>query len=241
MTPSPPRQGNVSKPRLLDLFCGAGGAAMGYHRAGFDVVGVDIDPQPNYPFEFHHMDALNTLKYWDLSHFDVIHASPPCQFASAMSNRFRNTPGTVAHSRINLLTPTLTVLRTLSMPWVVENVVGARKYMNTTVKLHGGMFGLGVARPRLFESNVMILSPKEAPALNIVGVYGRAHDGRRLTGAHPKDGGLRAANSLEEAQTAMGMDWADWHGTKEAIPPAYTEYIGQQLLQHLNLGSPANE
>lgn len=201
------------KPRLLDLFCGAGGAAMGYSRAGFEVVGVDINPQPNYPFEFHQLDALYVLRNMQgceavhfLKGFDAIHASPPCQFASAMSNRFRSTPGTLAYSRVNLLTPTLELLRPMSLPWVVENVVGASKYMRTTVKLHGGMFGLGVARPRLFESNVLILSPKEAPAVNIVGVYGRAHDGRRLTGAHPKDGGLRAANSLEEAQSVMGQE-----------------------------------
>lgn len=120
-------------------------------------------------------------------------------------------------------------MRPLTMPWVVENVVGASKYMNASLLLHGGMFGLGVHRPRLFESNILFMSPRMAKAPKIVGVYGRAPDGRKLS----KDSECYAPSSLEEAQEAMGMDWADWHGTKEAIPPAYTEFIGSQLLAHL--------
>jgi DNA (cytosine-5)-methyltransferase 1 len=138
-----------------------------------------------------------------------------------------------------LLTPTLELLNDIAIPWVVENVLGARPLMPNAAILHGGMFGLGVHRPRLFSSNLLLLVPKVAKPPVTVGVYGKAPDGRMLRDSSVKrwkgrrsDGQTfqRAAGSLVEAQTAMGMDWADWHGTKEAVPPAYTEYIGAQLL-----------
>lgn len=226
----------MGRPRLLDLFCGAGGAAMGYHRAGFDVVGVDIKPQPHYPFEFHQEDALAILTFGPTSEFDAIHASPPCQSETTMSNRHRGRGG-LADEREDLLSPTLELLAEIGMPWVVENVPGARAKMPNPITLHGGMFGLGVHRPRLFSSNVLLLVPQAAQVKDPVGVYGKAHDGRRLFDR--ADGTTQwAASSLEEAQEAMAMDWADWHGTKEAIPPAYTEYIGKHLLAHLPAVTP---
>lgn len=217
------------RPLLLDLFCGAGGAAMGYHRAGFDVVGVDIAPQPYYPFPFIRGDALAPPVRLDA--FDAIHASPPCQAFTQMSARWRKVAASLATTRLDLLTPTLEMLRELPIPWVVENVVGARRAMRATIMLHGGMFGLRVNRPRLFESSVMILAPPSSRARGIVGVYGTAPDGRRLYSSLGRT--LAAAKSLEEAQDAMDMDWADWGGTKEAIPPAYTEWIGSQLLAYV--------
>ena len=235
------------RPRLLDLFCGAGGAAMGYHRAGFDVVGVDINPQPHYPFEFQRRDITEWFGAEGLAHhlsleWDAIHASPPCQAFTTMSNRWRGGGG-LADDRGDLLTPTLELLRQLPVPWVVENVLGAAKTMRPTLKLHGGMFGLGVYRPRLFESNVLLLAPRSAKPSTSVGVYGKAPDGRMLRDSSSlkrwhgrRDDGRsfqRAAGSLEEAQQAMGMDWADWRGTKEAIPPAYSEAIGAQLLAYI--------
>ncbi len=220
-------------PRLLDLFCGAGGAAMGYHRAGFDVVGVDINPQPYYPFEFHQFDALDALVDFDVIgsfyvDFDAIHASPPCQRYSTMGNRSRALKDSTAP---DLLPPTLEVLKGVEVPWVVENVAGAKSLMPNAFVLSGGMFGLGVHRPRYFISNVLILTPPPtAPPTHGIGVYGRTHDGRRLFN-RKSNGTYRAPRTLEEAQEAMGMDWADWHGTKEAIPPAYTEHIGHQLIR----------
>lgn len=213
----------MSRPLLLDLFCGAGGSAVGYHRAGFDVVGVDIAPQPHYPFEFHQGDAMT----WPLDGFDAIHASPPCQAYSTMGSRARTpTP--------DLLAATIDRLREHGAPFVVENVSGAARRMLDAVKLTGGMFGLNVHRPRLFASNVLLIVPSPVkPPPNGVGVYGRTHDGRRLWNRAAPHGTYRAPRSLAEAQEAMGMDWADWHGTKEAIPPAYTEFIGAQLLQHV--------
>lgn len=229
------------RPRLLDLFCCQGGAAMGYQRAGFDVVGVDIQPQPRYPFEFQQLDAIEVLEWitnpacaqgsYFIGDFDAIHASPPCQFKTQMSARWRGNGGP-ADQHPDLLTPTLAIMRGMSIPWVVENVTGAKHLMQATLLLHGGMFGLGVHRPRFFESNVLILAPQARPAANPLGVYGKHHDGRRLWDR--ADGTiLRAPKTLTEAQEAMGMPWANWHGCKEAIPPAYTEYIGRELLASL--------
>ncbi len=240
--------GEEGRPRLLDLFCGAGGATRGYQDAGFYVVGMDIEPQPHYcGDEFVQMDALEMLRgnemfSWE-DWIDAIHASPPCQAFTQMSAKYRGRGG-AADSHVNLLTPILDLLRPMEIPWVVENVQGAKHMMNTTLKLHGGMFGLGVHRPRLFESNVMLLAPTAAQCREPIGVYGDRPDGRRLwtrtrnngnykTAKVPKKSIMRAPRTLEEAQEAMGMDWADWHGTKEAVPPAYCEFIGAQLRQHL--------
>lgn len=128
------------RPRLLDLFCGAGGAAVGYHRAGFDVVGVDIKPQPNFPFEFHQADALG----FPLEGFDVIHASPPCQAHTAMSNRWRGAGGK-ADERVDLIPETRAMFQFSSIPYVIENVRGAT--LRDPIELTGGMFA-GVGRTR---------------------------------------------------------------------------------------------
>jgi DNA (cytosine-5)-methyltransferase 1 len=233
-----------SKPRLLDLFCGAGGAAMGYSRAGFEVVGVDIAPQPHYPFEFYQGDALAALDpdddfYFDVDQFDAIHASPPCQAYTEANNRWRGQDGH-ADSHPYLIEPVRTLLRSSGLPYVIENVQGAKSAMEVSIVLHGGMFGLHVIRRRLFESNLALLQPLMAEPTDFVAVYGDAPDGRRVSPRKYllEDGVERvffrkAAKGLKEAQDAMGMDWADWHGTKEAIPPAYTEFIGRQLLDQL--------
>jgi DNA (cytosine-5)-methyltransferase 1 len=208
------------RPRLLDLFCGAGGAAVGYHRAGFDVVGVDIAPQPDYPFTFHQGDAM----IWPLDGFDVIHASPPCQGYSTMSNRHG--------SDVPMLIDVVRA-RFAGHAYVIENVVGARPYMRSAVTLHGGMFGLGVYRPRLFESNVLLLAPQARRPVDAAAVYGRNEDRRLLW--RRVDGTELHAATLDDAREAMGMPWADWNGIREAIPPAYTEHIGAQLLDHLQV------
>lgn len=226
----------MTRPRLLDLDCCEGGGAMGYHRAGFDVVGVDIEPRPLYPFEFHQADALEVLDTWDLSEFDAIHASPPCQFFTQMRASWRAQG--VNDGYTDLLTPTLERLRKLDMPWVVENVVGARKAMRATLMLHGGMFDLAIHRPRLFESNVLLLAPRAPITKNPIGVYDKGprtvtHYRTRMNGNGKGRSEMRIARTLEEARELMGMPWASWFGCKEAIPPAYTEHIGAQLLEHL--------
>jgi DNA (cytosine-5)-methyltransferase 1 len=196
--------------RLLDLFCGAGGASMGYHRAGFDVVGVDIRRQPRYPFEFHQADALT----YPLEGFDVIHASPPCQ---AFTKLLRARAG---GGHPDLLGPTRERLTALSVPWVIENVPGAP--MRADVVLCGSMFGLKVRRHRWFECAHPVLtlcSPCAHPVEATVGVYG--HTGG--TGRH----------SVSVWREAMGIDWMTATELSQAIPPAYTEWLGAQLMTTL--------
>jgi DNA (cytosine-5)-methyltransferase 1 len=204
----------MSRPRLLDLFCGAGGAAVGYHRAGFEVVGVDINPQPHYPFEFHQADAMT----YPLDGFDAIHASPPCQ-AYIRS-------GTVAkdgrHPR--LLPPTRERLIEAGIPWVIENVPGAP--MRADVQLCGSIFGLAVRRHRWFESSES-LSPWVLACNHsepVAGVYGHPH------GASGANAGMLPGD-LATWSRAMGIDWMTTAELADAIPPAYTEWIGTQLLR----------
>jgi DNA (cytosine-5)-methyltransferase 1 len=202
---------------------------MGYHRAGFDVVGVDIEPQPHYPFRFVQDDALKVLdRAWELALFDAIHASPPCPGYTTMNNRHGSeSPKLIGQVR--------ELLEAGGLPWVIENVPGALSAMRSPIKLTGEMFRLGVHRPRLFESNVMLLAPpRPKRQKEPVAVYGK-NDGRRLWTR--KDGSELRCASLEEAQRAMGIDWADWQGVKDAVPPAYTEFIGTQLIQHLKAKS----
>jgi len=223
----------LSRPRMLDLFCGAGGSAVGYYRAGFDVVGVDIAPQPRYPFEFHQADALT----FPPDGYDAVHASPPCQAHTTMSNRWRGQGGT-ADGHPELIGPTRARLEGSGVPWVMENVVGARAKMESALLLHGAMFGLQVHRPRLFESNVLLMCPQWVGGVprGGVAVYGKC-DGRRLW-THTDGTTLRAASSLTEARAAMGIDWMEWDELKEAIPPAYTSWLGAQLLGVVSVLSP---
>ena len=214
------------KPRLLDLFCGAGGAAMGYHRAGFEVVGVDIKPQPHYPFRFIQHDAMSVLRTYIADPrmdgpFDVIHASPPCQKFSRTAHLARS-QGKKA-SDVDLLTPVRPLLQATGLPYVIENVEGAP--MESPILYCGSSFGLRVKRHRLFESNVLLLGAPcdHARQGRPVGVYGSKGDDI------PKGG--KTAATVEEAQEAMGIDWMPrWSELKEAIPPAYTEWIGRQLM-----------
>lgn len=208
------------RPLLLDLFCGAGGAAMGYYRAGFDVVGVDIAPQPRYPFEFHQADALEFL--W--SHkagWDVIHASPPCQ----VFTRARQLAKAQGHDtkKLGLVSPTRELLKASGVLYVIENVEGAP--LLEPVTLCGSSFGLKVRRHRLFESNVALttLECRHKEQGRPVGVYHRMGD------SIPQGG--RTARTLEEGQEAMGIDWMTWNELKEAVPPDYTEHSGHQLLR----------
>ena len=202
--------------RLLDLFCGAGGAAMGYHQAGFtDIVGVDIKPQPSYPFTFIQGDALEPPVRLD--DFDLIHASPPCQPYTAMTNR-HGTDKPKLISEVEHLVD--------SRPHVIENVIGSGL---DGVRLCGSSFDLPIRRHRLFKTSFLVWGLECRHAGPGVAVYGKP-DGRRLYDR--KDGTqLQAWASVKEGQMALGIVWTDdWHSIKEAIPPAYTKYIGEQFL-----------
>jgi DNA (cytosine-5)-methyltransferase 1 len=221
-----------SRPRLLDLFCKAGGAAMGYYRAGFDVVGVDIRPQPRYPFEFHQADALT----FPLDGFDAIHASPPCQRYSSSSAANRNAQPRLFVTRgahrakeyPDLLGPTRERLVASGLPWVIENVPGAP--MTAHVVLCGCMFdGLGVYRERWFETNPVLyglsLMHRHAETRICVAGNGTSSWYRQKTGIKNR--------SVDAIRAAMGIDWMSRSELAQAIPPAYTEYIGRRLLAAL--------
>ena len=218
--PSTP-ESEETRPRLLDLFCGEGGAAMGYARAGWDVVGVDIAPQPRYPFRFVEADAVRYLRdgWWRRGRFDAIHASPPCQaFTRARSIQGRK--------HADLLTPTRSLLERTGMPWVIENVPGSP--MRIDYELCGTTFGLTTRRHRWFEVSwgpvahlhAPCVEHKDAPVL----VFGH-------TGGVSKPG--RPRFTREQWQEAIGVDWMTNKGMAQAIPPAYTEFIGAQLLAHI--------
>ncbi len=197
---------------------------MGYHLAGFDkIIGVDNKPQPNYPFEFVLADAMT----FPLDGFDLIHASPPCQ-RFARSRHLGKTRG-YKRSEVDLLQPTLDRLTGFPL-YVVENVPDAP--IGESVVLCGSMFGLNVRRHRRFRCSFFFPVPlcNHKKQGRPVGVYHRMKD------SIPHGG--RTANTLEEGQQAMGMDWAPWDELKEAVPPAYTEYIGKQILEQLSQKGP---
>lgn len=201
------------KPRLLDLFCGGGGAGMGYHRAGFDVVGVDLTPHPGYPFEFHQADAMT----FPLDGFDAIHASPPCK-AHTKTGWAYHFDYHADHD--DLLTPTRDRLKEHGTPWVIENVPGAP--MRVDLQLCGSMFGLGVRRHRWFEAGFP-LSPW-VTACN--------HSERVVS---PHGNPNRFKGTAKQWADAMGIDWMTTAELAQAIPPAYTEHIGRQLVHHLEV------
>jgi len=224
----------MSKPRLLDLFCGAGGAGMGYHRAGFEVVGVDIAPQPRYPFEFHQADALEYCTAHG-HEFDAIHASPPCQHYSRIS-----VVHGVADDHPDLVAATRAALIATGKPYVIENVVGAP--LLTPFQLCGSMFSLAadchdgvkrqLRRHRLFESTLFALTPSCSHAGEPIGVYG--HGGGQFKTVW--NGGMNRGymGSFAERKQAMQIDWMDRGELAQAIPPAYTKWIGEHLLREVN-------
>ncbi len=216
------------KPRLLDLFCGAGGAGYGYMLAGFDVLGVDAVRQPRYPFPMIVADVMSI----EWSGFDVIHASPPCQEVSA-TRHLRDAQGKKGRT-VNLIAPVRERLQASKVPYVIENV--PRAPLIDPVWLCGSMFGLEVERGPLrrhrgFESNVPLTAPQDThrDQGRPLGVYGSMRDDI------PHGG--RTVESLGEGQALMGIHWMRWGELVEAIPPAYTEWIGHQLLAHASSGS----
>jgi DNA (cytosine-5)-methyltransferase 1 len=207
--------------KLLDLFCGAGGASKGYSLAGFDVTGIDIKHGKRYPFEYLRRDVM-LLTIEDLEPYDLIHASPPCQTFS-VTKHLRNAQGK-GTDKLDLLEPVRNLLINSGKPYIIENVKGAP--LINAVQLCGSAFGLKVRRHRLFESNLAIKGTNCNHTERPVGVYGSLND------EIPKGG--KTAETIGQAREAMGIDWMIWGELVEAIPPAYTHYIGMQLSGLLN-------
>ncbi len=214
--------------KLLDLFCGSGIGAVGYSDVGFSVTGIDVKPQPNYPFQFLQDDALSWLESDALEGFDVIHASPPCQYFTR-AKHLRDAQGGTASS-LDLLSPTLEILRRRwsHKIWVVENVPGAKSLMPGAAIECGSAYSLGVRRHRLFLSNVPLVSS------------GCRHkwQGRPWGVYHkPKDdipSGGRTARDLKHGKQVMGVTQdVKWDELKEGLPPAFTSHVGYQLRRHL--------
>jgi DNA (cytosine-5)-methyltransferase 1 len=202
--------------KLLDAFCGEGGCSMGYKLAGFEVTGVDITEQKRYPFAFVKGDALEYMKAHGKD-FDVIHASPPCK-------AFTKT-GWALHfgyhaNHKDLLTPARIILESLGVPYVIENVPGAP--LRADFMLCGSQFGLGVRRHRLFETSPRLFSMIAPCAHNTVDASPHGHPRRAGEGA--------------TWGPAMGIDWMSTAGLAQAIPPAFTKYIGEKLIAVLESG-----
>lgn len=220
--------------KLLDLYCGVGGASSGYAKAGFEVYGIDLKHGKRYPYAYTRADVLEVIKDIDyLRQFDVIHASPPCQTHS-ITKHLRNAQGN-STNKLDLIPQTREALIVSGKPYIIENVPGSP--LIDPVQLCGSSFGLKVRRHRLFESNMPIKGSVCNHKLQgrPIGVYGAMGDKPqgldKVTGKYVY-GGLVATN-IDEARQAMGIDWAIWSELVEAIPPAYTEYLGVQLHEWL--------
>ncbi len=207
------------------MFCGAGGASVGYWAAGFEVLGVDIAPQPNYPYDFVQADALEFAAEY-VNEFSFVHASPPCQAFTA----YRRKGHGVGDGALNLIPHTRDLLTAAEVPYVIENVEQAREHLIDPIRLCGSMFALDVQRHRLFESSMplaqpqcdhAIWEPRFPPATN------RANLRKTV-----EVGVWRIP--LEVQQQAMGgIDWMNLKELSQAIPPAYTAFIGRQVARSI--------
>lgn len=208
--------------KLLDLFSGAGGAAVGYHRAGFEVSGVDVVRQPNYPYECFQCDAVGLLKNramkpW-IAEYDVLHASPPCQPFSA----YRRRGDGVGDNYTDLINEVRDALIAHGLPYVIENI--PRSPLHNPVTVCGSSFGLDLQRHRLFESNLPLVAPPcnhEWQTPRFLSSSNRGNLRRTVE--------VGAGRCSREAPGAMGIDWMTGEELSEAVPPAYTEFLGRQI------------
>jgi DNA (cytosine-5)-methyltransferase 1 len=227
----------LARPRLLDLFCGAGGCSVGYQRAGFDVIGVDIEPMPRYPYTLVRDDAvavLDCLVHGERIHgmrledFDAIHASPPCP-AYSLASHYHGTQA----NHPDLYQPVKALLERSRLPYVIENVEGSP--LRRDVVLCGEMFGLRVHRHRVFETaGFFVMRPRHAPH-QMKGALHNCH----IEEGHARQVAGNYANH-EDALDAMGVDWPmSRRELRNAIPPAYTEHIGGYLMAVMNMEKAA--
>lgn len=216
----------MKQPRLLDLFCGGGGAALGYHRAGFDVTGVDLHPQPDYPYRFIRCDALIYLAEYG-HRFDAVHASPPCQAHTPLSALQKRDRG----GYLDLIPDTRSMLSTLTVPWVIENVPYRSAGLINPVILCGQMFDTGVIRHRGFETNWKLRQPAHRPHRRTTRNSYLPTPGAPLMTVTGRNGHHSRA-WVAAAALAMGVEHLsiNLNAVCEAIPPAYTAYIGSYLM-----------
>lgn len=214
-------------PLLIDAFCGAGGAGRGYADAGFEVWGIDIKPQSSYPYRFFRGDVFEVLPKLIAKYpVAVVHASPPCQAYSKLTNLSPHPRS----SYPDLVDQTRELLRSTDRPWIMENV--ELSPLETPTMLCGTMFGLGASvrgerrelrRHRFFESNQLLYAPgpcqHEHPVVNVYGNPG-GFDRRRG----------RALASASEWGEAMGIDWMASRDMAQSVPPIFTRFLGEQLL-----------
>lgn len=214
----------IKRPKAADLFCGAGGAAMGLYRAGFDVDGWDITPQKNYPFTFHHGNALDV----DVSDYDFVWASPPCQAYTIAGHNQRR------HGKIyqDLMAEVRAKLTQTKVLWVIENVSGAP--MRCDVMLCGSMFGLNIVRHRIFETNYpdLILTSKcQHPRMPVTVCGSGTPTWARK--ALIKSGRKSGQFTSREKRDAMGIEWTTREELSQAVPPAYSEFLGRLMIARL--------
>ena len=220
-----------SRRRLLDLFCGAGGAGVGYARCGFEVIGCDLLVSKNSPHPVIEADALTLDPDWIAASFDAVHASPPCQRHSRMTNA-TGTPN--AHP--DLIAPTRRLLDATGLPWVLENVPGAP--LRNPATLCGSMFPpLRVRRHRRFETNWLLMTPPCGVHQEVVHHMSRRNWERLKSGeADPWSVWLCVVGHTpfsSASADAMGIDWMTSNELVQAVPPAYTEFVGTQLRLHI--------
>lgn len=204
--------------KLLDLYCCGGGAGYGYEKAGFDVTGIDIEPQPKHRGNFIQADAIEYLKeHW--SEYDVVHASPPCQAYSSASMQFR----IAGKEYIDLIELTRIELIKTGLPYIIENVPGSP--LINPIELCGAMFGMKTYRHRLFESNINLVAPEHPKHANKNAKMGRkpaSDDFIQYVGHF---------SGVDEVRKMTGLYWLGQYELAQSIPPQYTEFIGRQVIE----------
>jgi DNA (cytosine-5)-methyltransferase 1 len=217
--------------RLLDLFCGGGGCSVGYANAGFEVEGVDINGNHarNYPFKFYHDDAIEFL-FNHLDDYDVVHASPPCQgyskHVTSVDSKHVQTRG---KNEPRLIEPLREIFVSAEIPYVIENVIGAREYLINPIELCGTMFNLPIRRHRLFESSFDLVAPPHPKCMGVAKAFSeeKGWDYRDMS----VTGKGRGAGIKDRWNEIMGITWNMTQSEiTESIPPSYTEYIGSQII-----------